>query len=267
MAGVTSRIRWPGWLGRLSPARRRLHLVVVGAVVAALVVLGVRSVSGPEEVVPVDQAERGPVLLVPGYGGGTGSLETLAAALPDAEVVELPGDGTGDLRESAEVLADRVEEALERTGASSVDLVGYSAGGVVVRWFVAELDGAAVTRRVVTVASPHHGTDLAALATSVGGGACAEACQQLDPGSDLLRRLNAQDETPDGPLWMSLWTTSDQTVVPADSAVLDGAVDFRIQDFCDRTEVSHGEVVRDPVTVELTRSFLEGDGGSIAVAC
>ena len=133
------------------------------------------------------------------------------------------------------MLADRVDEALERTGAPSVDLVGYSAGGVVVRWYVAELGGAGRHPRVVTVASPHHGTDLAALATSLGGGTCAEACRQLDPDSDLLRRLNRGDETPDGPLWMSLWTETDQTVVPPDSAVLDGAVDFRIcRTCCDR---------------------------------
>lgn len=235
--------------------------------VAVVVLVGYRTVAdrvGPD---PVDQAERGPVLLVPGYGGSTGSLETLAAALPDAEVVELPGDGTGDLRGSAEALADRVEEALDESGASSVDLVGYSAGGVVVRYYVAELGGDAVTRRVATIASPHHGTDLAALATSLGGGACAEACRQLDPASELLRGLNDGDETPAGPLWLSLWTATDETVVPPDSAVLDGATNIQVQRICRSGAVSHGEVVRDPVTVQLVQAFLDNALTAYGIAC
>ncbi len=235
--------------------------------VAVVVLVGYRTVAdrvGPD---PVDQAERGPVLLVPGYGGSTGSLETLAAALPDAEVVELPGDGTGDLRGSAEALADRVEEALVESGASSVDLVGYSAGGVVVRYYVAELGGDAVTRRVATIASPHHGTDLAALATSLGGGACAEACRQLDPGSELLRGLNDGDETPAGPLWLSVWTQSDETVVPPDSAVLEGAVSYDLQDGCGAGAVSHGKVVRDERTVSLVQSFLETAPDLVMLRC
>ncbi|WP_211357243.1 lipase family alpha/beta hydrolase [Nocardioides rubriscoriae] len=260
---------WPGWLGRLSPARRRLHLGVACLVVGALVVVGVRAVldRSADDPAPVDQARRGPVLLVPGYGGSTTALEDLAAALPGAEVVAPPGDGTGDLREAARALADRVREVLERTGAPSVDLVGYSAGGVVVRYYVAELGGAAVTRRVATVASPHHGTDLAALATSIGSGTCSEACRQLDPGSDLLRALNAGDETPAGPRWLSVWTETDQTVVPADSAVLDGARSVDLQATCGTGPLSHGEVVRAPVTVSVVEAFLGAGGSDFLVAC
>jgi triacylglycerol lipase len=260
---------WPGWLGRLSPARRRLHLAMLGLVVGALLALGARPVIGllGDDPAAVDQAERGPVLLVPGYGGSTSALETLAAALPDAQVVEAPGDGTGDLRDAARSLADRVDEVLDRSGASSVDLVGYSAGGVVVRYYVAELGGAEVVRRVATVASPHHGTDLAALATSLGGGACAEACRQLDPDSSLLRGLNQGDETPAGPRWLSLWTETDQTVVPPDSAVLDGATSVDLQRTCGTGPLSHGEVVQDPSTVGIVEAFLAGSGDGFRFAC
>ncbi|MFB9314955.1 lipase family alpha/beta hydrolase [Nocardioides plantarum] len=260
---------WPGWLGRLSPARRRLHLVVAGLLAAVLVTLVVRSVGdrAAGAPAPVDRACGGPVLLVPGYGGSTAALEDLAAALPDAEVVVPPGDGTGDLRAAAEGLADRVAAALDRTGAGSVDLVGYSAGGVVVRYYVAELGGDAVTRRVATIASPHHGTDLAALATSLGDGACAEACRQLDPDSDLLRGLNQGDETPAGPRWLSLWTETDRTVVPPDSAVLEGATSIDLQDTCRTGPLSHGEIVRDPRTIGIVESFLAGDADGFALAC
>src|SRR5207342_251708 len=106
---------------------------------------------------------------------------------------------------------------LDESGAGSVDLVGYSAGGVVVRLYVADLGGGSHVRRAVTLASPHHGTDLASLAGSLGSTVCPEACQQLAPDSGFLHRLNTGDETPPGPAWIALWTEDDKTVVPPDS--------------------------------------------------
>ncbi|GAA4095056.1 esterase/lipase family protein [Actinomadura miaoliensis] len=91
---------------------------------------------------------RSPPALVPGYGGGA------------AFVLDLPGDGTGDLREQARALDRRLGEAL-RGGAPSVDVVGHSAGGVVARLWAAEHDGARKARRIVSLGSPHRGAQLA----------------------------------------------------------------------------------------------------------
>ena len=164
------------------------------------------------------------------------------------------GAGTQDLREQAEHLGDAVDAALEETGAPSVDLVGYSAGGVVVRIYVADLGGGSHVRRAVTLASPHHGTDLAALAGSLGSTACPTACQQLDPDSDLLRRLNAGDETPPGPVWVALWTEDDETVVPPDSGSLDGALDISLQSVCPGVHVGHADVPRTPEVIAIVES-------------
>jgi triacylglycerol lipase len=249
-------------LADLSPARRRFVLGSAGlallAVLVVAVVLAARSREAP--VVPAAQDEPGTVLLVPGYGGGTDALEVLAAALRDAgrvaSIVDPPGDGTGDLPEQARHLAEVAERAMADDGAGSVDVVGYSAGGVVARLWVEDPAAASVVRRVVTLASPHHGSDLAALARGLVPGACSSACRQLAPDSDLLRTLNAHDETPDGPLWVTIWTTDDQTVVPPTSGRLEGALGFSVQSVCPGLTVTHADLPRTPAVVAMTLAAL-----------
>jgi triacylglycerol lipase len=241
-------------LAGLSPARRRLVVSVLALAVAAVLVIGAALLlgrpSGAAGREPVPQEIPGPVLLVPGYGGSTAALQALADRLTaegrDATVVDLPGDGTGDLDAAAEVLAEAADTALERTGAPSVDVVGYSAGGVVARLWAAD-GGTAVARRVVTLGSPHHGTTLADLAGQLAADQCPEACRQLASASPLLARLNADDETPEGPAWVSIWTTQDETVTPPDSARLDGALELPVQSVCPGARVGHGDLPRDPL--------------------
>ncbi len=239
-------------LSALPPVRRRLILGVIGLVVVAVlaaVVLVVVNRAGPSaaSAEPVPQDRPGPVLLVPGYGGSTSALDTLAARLRttgrDATVVRLPGDGTGELRDQATTL-DRAVRAKLAGGAPSVDVVGYSAGGVVARLWVRSYGGGAVARRVVTLGSPHHGTKVAGLASVLAPDSCPVACRQLAPGSPLLDAVNAGDETPAGPRWVSLWTVDDETVTPPDSARLAGAVDIALQSVCAGVRISHGELPR-----------------------
>jgi triacylglycerol esterase/lipase EstA (alpha/beta hydrolase family) len=241
-------------LSGLAPARRRLLLGAV-AVLLVAVVSGVAAVlvraAGSASFRPVAQDRPGPVLLVPGYGGSTTGLEVLArrlrAAGRDATVVGLPGGGTGDMAEQAKVVDAAVHRALARTGAPSVDVVGYSAGGVVARLWVRDDGGRSPARRVVTLGSPHHGAGLASLAGSLLPGQCPAACRQLVPDSPLLTRLNSGDETPDGPAWVSIWSTVDEVVTPPDSARLDGALDLTVQGVCPGSRVAHSELPTDRV--------------------
>jgi triacylglycerol lipase len=251
-------------LSYLAPARRRLFLLVGGAVVAALLVagtaLGVSALRGEgHAVTPVAQDAQPPVLIVPGYGGGTGGLETLAAALRahgrDATIVHLAGNGTGDLETQAGVLQSAVQAAL-RGGATSVDVVGYSAGGVTARLWLRAYDGGSVARRIVTLGSPQHGTDLAALAADIAPDSCPTACQQLATDSDLIRSLNSGDETPTGPAWVSIWTTDDRISTPPQTASLDGALDVAVQSVCPGRSVTHGQLPEDPAVIAMVLAEL-----------
>lgn len=242
---------------RLSPRRRRLFGAVAVVLVVALGAVGFslahrhgRSVSAG-----VRQDTPGPVLLVPGYGGGTGGLEQLALRLRavgrQATVVHLPGSGTGDLDAQAEVLDAAAHAAIAGGAGQSVDVVGYSAGGVVARLWARDHGGAAIARRIVTLGSPQHGTDLAAVAGLLSPGSCPRACEELAPGSPLLARLNGGDETPDGPQWVSIWSSQDLVVAPPDSARLAGARNVVVQRICPGRAVDHGQLPTDAVVGAL----------------
>ena len=254
----------------MSPARRLLMISLTGAAALLLVVgLGVHLWGGPAPAAAVAQDRPGTVVLVPGYGGSTSALEVLADRLRgagrQAVVVQLPGDGTDDLRSYVPVL-DAAVKAVLGGGAPSVDVIGYSAGGIVARLWEAG-GGTAVTRRVVTLGSPHHGTNVAGTGSRLLPIACPQACRQLIPGSELLDGLNRGDETPTGPQWLSLWTSTDQTVTPPDSARLTGAVNLQLQDLCPGVTTSHSLLPRDPHVEGIVLAALGAGPLAAPTAC
>lgn len=252
------------WLGRLSP-RRRIFAAGLAAVLAAVVAVTavelIRAGAGqaPDATGIPPQGKPGPVLLMPGYGGSTGSLSVLAGRIRsagrEATVVHLPGNGTGSLIADASALNAAVTRKL-RNGAPSVDVIGYSAGGVAALLWVREDGGVHKARRVVTLGSPFHGARIASAAEGFLPGACPAACQQLVPGSSLLRQLDATP-VPARPRWLSLWTTDDATVTPPDSARLAGAINVPIQSVCPAQQISHSQL---PVSPVVTAMVLQAIG-------
>jgi triacylglycerol lipase len=252
----------------MSPRRRLLiaATALLALVVAVVVVVRIWQGSGAGGSGYPDQARPGAVLLVPGYGGNTGSLADLANAIRatgrTAIVVSLPDGGTGDLTRQAATL----QKAVEKTKADSLDLVGYSAGGVVVRLWVDRYAGAHVARRVVTLGAPLHGTTLAGEGAAIAPDACPLACQQLTPGSSLLTTLN------DAPLpghlrWLSIWTDNDQTVMPPTSAKLTGAVNLALQSICPDAQVAHGQLPSDRRVTGLVLAALGSDPLATPTRC
>ena len=256
----TGRLLHRAALRGLAPRRRLLVAGVLVLLVATGTGAAVRACTagaGTPTGYP-DQSRPGPVLLVPGYGGNQGSLTPLAARIRAtgraATVIALPGDGTGDLAAQAAAL-DRAVAGAFGTGAASVDLVGYSAGGVVVRLWVARYAGQHRARRVVTLGSPLHGARLAGAGAALAPGACPLACQQLVPGSVLLGELDRQPVPARLP-WLSVWTEDDQTVVPPDSARLAGAVNVAVQQVCPDARVQHGQLPSDALVTGLVLAAL-----------
>jgi triacylglycerol lipase len=232
-------------------------LAAIVLVVAIIVVIN--ATSGEERVGLPPQDRPGPVILVPGYGGNQSSLEPLAARIREqgreARILRLPGNGTGDLLEQVARLDDEVDAALAG-GAPSVDVIGYSAGGLVTRLWVARNGGEHRARRVISLGSPLHGTRLAATGGAVVPDACPIACQQLAPGSTLLK------DVADKPVplpWLSIWTENDETVVPPDSARLTGAVNAPLQGICRNVQVGHSELPSHPMVFAMVNRALRAE--------
>jgi triacylglycerol lipase len=239
----------------LSPRRRVLVVVAALLAVALLVIGGVRVGQRMSKTTPKHHVGSGPpaVVLVPGYGGNRHSLAALAGRIrrtgATATVVPMPSGGTGDIEVQADVLDNYVNRAI-RGGARWVDVVGYSAGGVVARVWDVEHHGAEKARRIVTLGSPLHGAALAAAGAAVAPGACPPACQELVPGSALLTRM---EHVPFSgkPSWLSLWTVDDMVVQPPDSARLTGALNVPLQSICPDAIIEHGQLPSNPLVVGI----------------
>lgn len=109
-------------------------------------------------------------------------------------------------------LASAVEALAASTG-GKVILVAHSMGGLGCRAYLAR-HGTAHVERVITIASPHHGTALAAFGPG-------ENARQMRPHTDFLRAL-AHAEGGHGPglPFTSIYSTHDNLVAPQESSLL-----------------------------------------------
>lgn len=190
-----------------------------------------------------------PVLLVPGWLDTGRDLAALRIHLlgvgwpaPRVESVTFQ-EPAGSNRVHAVELAAAVDSLLKRTGASQIDIIAHSMGGLATRWYLMAEDAPRV-RRVVFIAAPHRGTLSAHL--SWGGGR-----EEMLPDSPFLDTLNTRAEVPAGVEAMTIRTSVDTHIVPGESATLPGVTDHLL---CCPT---HAGLLRDEEVFDLVREFLE----------
>jgi triacylglycerol esterase/lipase EstA (alpha/beta hydrolase family) len=217
---------------------------------------------------PVEAAAAGPpdpVIIVAGTGSPAFANELLAARMRSdgyrVWIFELPALGLGDINASAQSLNQFADSVRAETGASRVDLVGHSQGGLVARSYVKYYGGSDEVDSLITLGTPHRGTYLANLANLAGFGNCLAivACQQMAIGSSYLDALNAGDDTIGPVRYTTLRSATDEIVRPVDTATLfDGAVNVRIQSPCFLRVVGHLGLILDGTVYSGVRQALEG---------
>ncbi|MBD2776840.1 esterase/lipase family protein [Iningainema tapete] len=92
-----------------------------------------------------------------------------------------------------------------------INLVGFSMGGIVSRYYVQRLGGIDRVERFITISSPHHGTWVAYC--SLGQG-----CIQMRPNNSFLQDLNQDVDMLKQVNFTSIWTPYDLMIVPANSS-------------------------------------------------
>ncbi|MFD4526400.1 esterase/lipase family protein [Streptomyces sp. NPDC058470] len=148
---------------------------------------------------------------------------------------QLPGvplfNGLGPIDKSAEQLQVYVDKVLAATGSAKADLVGHSQGGMMPRYYLKFLGGAAKVNALVGIAPDNHGTDLNGLthllpsfpgAQDLLSTATPALADQV-VGSAFLAKLNAGGDTVAGVHYTVIATRYDEVVTPYRSQFLTGS--------------------------------------------
>jgi triacylglycerol esterase/lipase EstA (alpha/beta hydrolase family) len=188
-------------------------------------------------------AHPDPVVLVHGtFANSTDNWLVLAPYLEargycvfSLDYGQLPGvplvHGLGPIDKSAVQLQTYVDTVLAATGAAKVDLVGHSQGGMMPRYYLKFLGGAAKVDTFVGIAPDNHGTTLDGLtkllpyfpgAEDVISAATPALADQI-AGSAFLTKLNAGGDTVPGVHYTVIATRYDEVVTPYSSQFLSGS--------------------------------------------
>lgn len=221
-----------------------------------------------------------PVVLIHGTNDTSGAWGPAARALRgDGYAVFAPdygreatsvrgragGGGTGDIEDSARELTAFVRQVLAATGATAVDVVGHSQGGLLAHLIARE--GGLPVDRLVTLGSTLRGTaplgtlDGLAHTRAVAAGLDAflgPSARQQVRGSALLARLAAGSDTRPGITYVSIASRHDRTVRPASAQHLAEGPGVRNVWLDDLARVSHAQMPQHPAVIALLREALDG---------
>ncbi|MEU5254552.1 esterase/lipase family protein [Streptomyces longwoodensis] len=150
--------------------------------------------------------------------------------------------GLGPIDRSAAQLSVFVDKVLSATGAAEADLVGHSQGGMMPRYYLKFLGGAAKVNALVGIAPDNHGTTLSGLTNLLPYFPGAEDLLKATTpgladqivGSAFLTKLNAGGDTVPGVRYTVIASQYDEVVTPWRSQYLSGSDvhNVLLQDLC-----------------------------------
>jgi triacylglycerol lipase len=158
---------------------------------------------------------RNPVLLIHGLWDTDRVFDKMAAHLRhlgwSVHSLDLtPNNGAASLDQLAQQVATYVAKTFPPDHA--FDLVGFSMGGIVGRYYLQRLGGLDQVQRFVTIASPHQGTLTAYGSWNYPG------CAQMRPTSAFLKDLNRDIDQLRRVNFTSIWSPFDAMILPAHSS-------------------------------------------------
>jgi triacylglycerol esterase/lipase EstA (alpha/beta hydrolase family) len=211
-------------------------------------------------------AHPSPVVIVHGtFGDSKSLLDRLSWSMHRTGycvfAVDYGNRATGPIENSAQQLKDFVSRVLTATGAAKVSMVGHSQGGMMPRYYIKFLGGADKVDDLVGLAPSNHGTSHPLLLTP-GVEYFCPACLQQKTGSEFLRNLNADDETPGPVSYTNIVTRYDEVVLPYTSGYLagDNTTNIELQAKCRFDLVGHVLIPMDGPAIRLVLNALGRSG-------
>jgi triacylglycerol lipase len=164
-------------------------------------------------------AHPNPVLLVHGFQDDAKKMQWMAHALQrEGWTVLTPTLSPSGGQVGNEILAQQLSDFIEANVPHDTrcDLVAFSMGGIVCRYYLQRLGGVARVDHFVAISAPEHGTWWANTCP-------AELLRwpgvaQLRPGSAFLRDLNSDAQVLDRVRFTTIWTPLDLMILPAASS-------------------------------------------------
>jgi triacylglycerol esterase/lipase EstA (alpha/beta hydrolase family) len=219
-----------------------------------------------------------PVLLVNGTFGNAmddfgGLAPTLANAgycvyafdygAPSSQLIQ----SIGPVPASAQALASEVRQVLATTGASQVDLIGHSQGGMLAEYYAKFLGGAPYIHDIIGLSPSTHGTTLDGLgnlasafpgATQILGTACPACADQLS-NSAVIQKLDNGPIAQAGINYTVIETRNETVVTPVGSSFIreSGVTNEYVQSSCPFDPVDHVDLTYDPVVFQLVFNALD----------
>lgn len=186
----------------------------------------------------------------------------------------------GDIAASAAQLSAEVRKVLSQTGASKVDIVGWSQGGMMPRYYINNLGGASKVNMLVGFAPSNYGTDLngvinliadmgaLGVATALLSVTCAACAEQIQ-GSAFLTSLNGSP-TAASVKYVVIETADDDVVTPYTDAFLPAASNVQniaLQSQCPRDGSDHISIPYDSNALQDMVNALGADSPSFQPSC
>jgi len=163
-----------------------------------------------------------PILLVHGIVHNRSAFHAVQRKLSELAWVNVYSHNyntfSGGIFQMVEHLQAKVEMILERTHAQQIDIIAHSLGGIVARTYMTMGAGRGKVRHLVTLGTPHQGTNLSFIARGLNIGTLA---QDLKCGSYLLELLR-HTALPKGSSVTSIYSPFDWTLSPGENGAAHG---------------------------------------------
>ena len=187
-----------------------------------------------------------PVILVHGYFANRGYFAGLVRRLESRGVAPIFTPNLASAFATIERYAEELGAEIERiagAGDAQVVVIAHSMGGLGARAYLSA-HGARRVRKLITIASPHHGT----VHARFGAG---DNARQMSPGSRFLEELREREGAggPGCPV-TSIYSPHDNLVAPQETSVLPWARNIAIPG-CGHVDILGSPLLADILVAEL----------------